>query len=43
MGLYQRNLTNFTQTPIYENNRSYDSLQKPLRELPQFPGIHHEA
>lgn len=27
MGLYQRNLTNFTQTPIYENNRSYDSLQ----------------
>lgn len=27
MGLYQRNLTNFTQTPIYENNRSYDTLQ----------------
>lgn len=24
LGLYQRNLTNFTQTPIYENNRSFD-------------------
>ena len=24
LGLYQRNLTNFTQTTIYENNRSYD-------------------
>lgn len=23
LGLYQRNLTNFTQTTIYENNRSY--------------------
>lgn len=27
MGLYQRNLTNFSQEPIYENNRSYDSIQ----------------
>ncbi len=25
LGLYQRDLTNFTQRPIYENNRSYDS------------------
>ena len=25
LGLYQRNLTNFTQTTIYENNRSYDN------------------
>lgn len=24
LGLYQRNLTNFDQQPIYENNRSYD-------------------
>lgn len=24
IGLYQRNLTNFTQTAIYENNRKYD-------------------
>ena len=24
MGLYQRNLTTFEQTPIYENNRMYD-------------------
>jgi hypothetical protein len=23
LGIYQRNLTNFTQTPIYENNRSF--------------------
>jgi len=25
LGLYQRNLTNFTQTTIYENNRSFDN------------------
>ena len=24
LGLYQRNLTNFDETPIYENNRSYE-------------------
>lgn len=24
LGLYQRNLTNFTEVPIYENNRTYD-------------------
>ena len=25
LGIYQRNLTNFTEKPIYENNRSYDA------------------
>ena len=25
LGLYQRNLTNFTQTTIYENNRTFDA------------------
>ena len=25
MGIYQRNLTNFTEKPIYENNRTYDA------------------
>lgn len=27
LGLYQRNLTNFTQTTIYENNRSFDEKE----------------
>ncbi len=26
VGLYQRNLTNFEEKPIYENNRDYDSI-----------------
>ena len=26
VGLYQRNLSSFEQKPIYENNRSYDSI-----------------
>lgn len=26
LGIYQRDLTNFEQRPIYENNRSYDSI-----------------
>lgn len=25
LGIYQRNLTNFTEKPIYENNRTYDA------------------
>ena len=25
LGIYQRNLTNFTEKPIYENNRKYDA------------------
>ena len=26
LGLYQRNLTDFTETPIYENNRTFDNV-----------------